>query len=91
MDGLVKNSSLSVPVKKIVTLDSKVLGRNAFLKSNDGSYTVKLTGGKSNDSLRRRAGNDSLWNNAGKDTFIFTANKGTDKIFDYRPTICSKS
>ena len=42
-----------------------------------------LLGGKGNDSLWGGAGNDSLWGNAGKDTFIYTANEGTDTIFDY--------
>ena len=42
-----------------------------------------LLGGKGNDSLWGGAGNDSLWGDAGNDTFIYTANEGTDKIFDY--------
>lgn len=42
-----------------------------------------IIGGKGNDSLNGGAGNDSLWGDAGKDTFIYTANEGTDKIFDY--------
>jgi len=42
-----------------------------------------LLGGKGNDSLWGGAGNDSLWGDAGKDTFFYTANEGTDRIFDY--------
>lgn len=42
-----------------------------------------LLGGKGNDSLWGGTGNDSLWGDAGKDTFIYTANEGTDRIFDY--------
>lgn len=42
-----------------------------------------LLGGKGNDSLWGGAGNDSLWGETGNDTFIYTANKGTEKIFDY--------
>ena len=42
-----------------------------------------IYGGKGNDSLWGGAGNDSLWGDAGKDTFFYTANEGTDRIFDY--------
>ena len=42
-----------------------------------------IYGGKGNDSLWGGVGNDSLWGDAGNDTFFYTANEGTDKIFDY--------
>ena len=48
-----------------------------------GAGNDKLYGGKGNDSLWGGDGNDSLWGDAGKDTFFYTANEGTDRIFDY--------
>ena len=54
--------------------DDKLLGG----KGNDC-----IKGGTGNDSLWGDTGNDSLWGDVGKDTFIYTANEGTDKIFDY--------
>ena len=60
------------------------------MNSGDGADTLsggagndKLYGGKGNDSLWGGDGNDSLWGDAGKDTFFYTANEGTDRIFDY--------
>ena len=43
----------------------------------------KLYGDAGNDILLGGKGNDSLWGDAGKDIFIYTANEGTDTIFDY--------
>lgn len=34
LGGLIKNSSLSVPVKKVITLDTKVLGSNTSLRTS---------------------------------------------------------
>ena len=86
LGGLVKNSSLSAPVKKIVTLDSKILGTNSSLKSNDGSYTVKLTGnmakktftGSANaDTLNIAANNAAVLGGAGNDSFTVSGSKVT--------------
>ncbi|MBQ4404778.1 MAG: hypothetical protein II857_10275, partial [Selenomonadaceae bacterium] len=74
------------------TDNDKLLGGagNDSLNGGDGADTLsggtgndKLLGGKGNDSLWGGAGNDSLWGGAGKDVFVYTANEGTDKIFDY--------
>ena len=43
----------------------------------------KLYGGAGNDTMAGSSGADTLSGDAGKDTFIYTANEGTDKIFDY--------
>ena len=86
LGGLIKNSSLSAPVKKVVTLDSSVLGANSSLKSNDGSYTVKLTGNMSKktftgsanaDSLNIAANNAAVLGGAGNDSFTVTGSKVT--------------
>lgn len=54
---------------------------NDSLNGGDGADT--LSGGAGNDKLYGGKGNDSLWGDAGKDTFFYTANEGTDRIFDY--------
>ena len=86
LGGLFKNSSLSAPVKKVVTLDSRVLGKNTSLKSNDGSYTVKLTGNMSKktftgsanaDSLNIAANNATVLGGAGNDSFTVSGSKVT--------------
>ncbi len=86
LGGLFKNSSLSAPVKKVVTLDSKILGSNASLKSNAGSYTVKLTGNMSKktftgsanaDTLNIAANNAAVLGGAGNDSFTVSSSKVT--------------
>ena len=63
--------------------NDKLFGQNGndSLVGGDGKDT--LSGGAGNDKLFGQNGNDSLVGGAGKDTFIYTANEGTDKIFDY--------
>ena len=86
LGGLAKNASLSAPVKKVVTLDTKVLGNNASLKSNAGSYTVKLTGNMSKktftgtgnaDTLNIAANNTAVLGGAGNDSFTVSGSKIT--------------
>ena len=86
LSGLVKNSSLSTPIKKVATLDTKVLGNNASLKSNAGSYTIKLTGNMSKktftasanaDSLNIAANNAAVFGGAGNDSFTVSGSKVT--------------
>ena len=48
-----------------------------------GADNDRLYGDAGADKLNGGAGNDSLWGGAGNDTFIYTANEGTDRIFDY--------
>ncbi len=47
-----------------------------------GAGNDSIHGGNGKDTLWGDAGNDKLWG-GGLDTFIFTANEGTDRIFDY--------
>ena len=64
---------------KLVTIDASatedaiITGNTKANKIYAGTNTT-LTGGK---------GNDSLWGSDGVDTFIYVANTGTDKIFNY--------
>jgi len=71
-------------VKKIVTLDTKVLGSNASLKSNAGSYTVKLTGNMSKKTFTASAeadtsniavNNAAVLGGAGNDSFTVSGSK----------------
>jgi len=71
-------------VKKIVTLDTKVLGSNASLKSNAGSYTVKLTGNMSKktftasaeaDTFNIAVNNAAVLGGAGNDSFTVSGSK----------------
>ena len=88
---------MSAPDKKnVLTLDAAVLGSNTSLKSNDGGYTVKLTGNMSKktftgtvkaDTLNIAASNAVVDGGAGDDTFTvsgskvtLTGGKGNDKI-----------
>ena len=48
-----------------------------------GAGNDRLYGDSGSDTLWGEAGNDSLWGGTGADTFIYTANEGTDTIFDY--------
>ena len=63
--------------------DNSILGgaKDDSIYGGDGNDI--LFGGKGNDSLWGDAGNDSLFGGDGDDTFVYTANTGTDKIFDY--------
>ncbi|MBR3747793.1 MAG: hypothetical protein IKN27_12615, partial [Selenomonadaceae bacterium] len=56
-------------------------GGNDSLYGDAGNDS--LYGGAGNDSLWGGAGNDSLFGGDGDDTFVYTANTGTDTIFDY--------
>ena len=63
--------------------NDSILGNAGNDKLFGDAGNDQLFGGNGNDSLWGGAGNDSLWGDVGKDTFIYTANEGTDKIFDY--------
>lgn len=64
--------------------NDSILGNSGNDKLFGDTGNDILFGSKGNDSLWGGKGNDSLWCDTGKDTFIYTANEGTDKIFDYK-------
>lgn len=96
LGGLAKNASLSSPSGKVLALDSKVLGSNTSLKSNAGSYTIKLTGNLSKktftasdkaDTLNIAASNMAIIGGKGNDNFsvsgsnvTLTGGKGNDSF-----------
>ncbi len=43
----------------------------------------KIYAGDAGSTINGCAGNDSLWGGDGSDTFVYFANSGTDKIFDF--------
>ena len=67
-----------VSSSKIITGTGNDTVHNSSLASG-----TQISAGTGNDSLWDEAGNGSLWGGSGKDTFIYTANEGTDTIFDY--------
>ena len=86
LGGLVKNAKLTAPAKKVVTLDTAILGKNTSLKSNAENYSVKLTGNMSGkkftgtanaDTLNIAANNAAVLGGAGNDKFTVSGAKVT--------------
>ena len=78
LSGLVKNAKLDAPAKKVVTLDTAILGTNAALKSNAGNYSVKLTGNMSGKKFTSTANDDTL--NIAANNAAVIGGAGNDKI-----------
>ena len=86
LTGLTKNSKLTSPTKKVVTLDATVLGSKTSIKSNDGGYTIKLTGNMSKkkftgtsgaDKISIAANNAAVLGGSGNDILTATGSKVT--------------
>ncbi len=63
--------------------NDKIFGSAGNDSLSDGDGKDTLNGGSGNDKIFGGTGNDLLNGGGGNDTFIYTANEGTDKIFDY--------
>ena len=65
----------------VKNLDATVLSGAIKITGNNADNSIKS--GKGADKIFGGAGNDAIYGGDGNDTFVYTANTGTDIIFDY--------
>ena len=78
LGGLVKNAKLDEPEKKVATLDTVILGKNASLKSNVGNYSVSLTGNMNGKKFTGTKNADKF--NIAASNAAVLGGEGNDKI-----------
>lgn len=79
LNGLSKNATLPAPVNKTLTLKASVLGSNTSLKSNDGNYTLKLTGNMSGKTFTGTGNADTL--NIAANNAVISGGAGNDSLY----------